>query len=309
MDNPEFRAYVEDQLDRSPIREHKLHFQRLLGASDHRALGYLARLNQETEVVVASDAQASSALEMYLPVPAHRAAWNGDANILVASARDDGENPVAYDVRGRQQVLSAKAPPSIPVLAIEPVETDFGPDRNTALQVDPIPPPPPPPPPPPTPPTGLYMTYAHFVQDFEGWFKGSSEYEIHILGQSGTSDSLTDYQCAGGVATGYYRFDQNNLDWSGSVLLFTQAQLNAYKSLHPNQNFRIIALEDDDTGCVIKFDANRFKNLQSTIQVQYPNLTGSKDTVTSGLGKIVKRANALRRSFGQHTRSSRRKTI
>jgi hypothetical protein len=295
MDNPEFRTYVKDQLDRSPIREHKLHFQRFLGAPDHRALGYLARLNQETEAAVTSDAQASSALEMYLPVPAHRAAWTGDANILVASAREDGENPVAYDVRGRQQVLSAKTPPSIPVLAIEPVETDFGPDGNTAFQVDPIPPPPPPPPPPPTPPTGLYMTYAHFVQDFEGWFKGSSEYEIHILGQSGTSDSLTDYQCAGGVATGYYRFDQNDLDWSGNVLLFTQAQLNAYKSLHPNQNFRIIALEDDDTGCVIKFDANRFKNLQTVLQSAYPNLTGGKDTVTSGLGKIVKRANALQK--------------
>jgi hypothetical protein len=39
----------------------------------------------------------------------------------------------------------------------------------------------------------MYMTYAHFVQDFEGWFKGSPEYEIHILGQAGTSDSLTDY--------------------------------------------------------------------------------------------------------------------
>src|SRR6266699_158040 len=49
------------------------------------------------------------------------------------------------------------------------------------------------PPPPPAP--GLYMTKSHFVQDFEGWLKGSPEFEVHILGQKGASDSLYDYQC------------------------------------------------------------------------------------------------------------------
>jgi hypothetical protein len=147
----------------------------------------------------------------------------------------------------------------------------------------------------PVPPTGLYMTYSHFVQDFEGWFKGDPEFEYHILGQSGTSDSLRDYQCAGNASGGYYRFDQNDLNWSGSVLLFSQAQLNNYKSAHPNQNFRIIAVEDDDTGCVIKFDGNRFKSVLATIQTQYPNLSGAKDTTSSILGKIVKRANALQK--------------
>jgi hypothetical protein len=133
------------------------------------------------------------------------------------------------------------------------------------------------------------------VQDFEGWFKGDPEFEVHILGQAGTSDSLRDYQCAGNAASGYYRFDQNNLDWSGSVLLFTQAQLTNYKAEHPNQNFRIVALEDDDTGCTIKFDADRFKNALITIQNQYPNLTGTKDTTSSTIGKYVKRANALQK--------------
>jgi hypothetical protein len=80
------------------------------------------------------------------------------------------------------------------------------------------------------PPPGLYITYSHFVQDFEGWLKGSPEFEYHILGQAGTSDSLKDYQCAGGSAGGYYHFDQNELSWSGSVLLFSQAQLNNYKT-------------------------------------------------------------------------------
>jgi hypothetical protein len=290
--DPSFRAALKAQLEQSPFVEHKLQLQSLLRASDRRTLKALARLSGSRESAVDADADEASPLEIYFPVPAHRAAWSGGPDILVASAREDGEAPIAYDVSGKRQVLSPDAPPTTPVLAIEPVETDFF--RAAAN-------------PPPviclacgggggtTPPAGLYMTYSHFVQDFEGWFKGNPEFEIHILGQSGTSDSLKDYQCAGGVAAGYYRFDQNNLDWSGSVLLFTQAQLNNYKTAHPNQNFRIVALEDDDAGCVIKFDGNRFKNTMSTIQTQYPNLTGAKDTTSSGLVKIVKRANALQK--------------
>jgi hypothetical protein len=138
------------------------------------------------------------------------------------------------------------------------------------------------------------MTYSHFVQDFEGWFKGNPEFEIHILGQAGTSDSLRDYQCAGGSAGAPYYFDQNDLDWKGGVLLFSQAQLTNYKTAHPNQNFRIVALEDDDTACAIKFDAGRFKSMVGALQTNYPNLTGAKDT-TSGIVKFVKRANALQK--------------
>ena len=41
------------------------------------------------------------------------------------------------------------------------------------------------------------------------------------------SDSLTSYQCAGEHAGGLYAFDQNNLDWTGNVLLFTQSQLTS----------------------------------------------------------------------------------
>ena len=65
--------------------------------------------------------------------------------------------------------------------------------------------------------------------------KGSPEYEIHIMGQSGASDSLTSYQCAGEHAGGAYAFDQNTLDWTGNVLLFSQAQLNSYKTAHPDR--------------------------------------------------------------------------
>jgi hypothetical protein len=291
--DPAFRAYVKRELDRSPFVEHKLQLQKFLAASNRKVLRDVARLSAESESAVEADARASIPLEIYFPVPAHRAAWAGGPDVLVASAREDREAPVAYDLKGRRRVLSADTPPATPVLAIVPVETDFEVERSVANAE--AAPSPNPPPPPSTLPAGLYMTYAHFVQDFEGWFKGSPEYEIHVLGQSGTSDSLTDYQCAGAPARGYYWFDQNSLTWSGRVLLFSQTQLNNYKAAHPNQNFRIIALEDDDTGCAIKFDANRFKSLLGTLQAQYPDLTGSKDTTSNTLAKYVKRANALQK--------------
>jgi hypothetical protein len=294
-----FRAELRSDLDRSSFVEHKLQLQSLLHASDGRMLKEVARLNGTVESTIESDAVQSIPLEIYFPVHEHRAHWSGGPDLLVASARQDREAPIAYDVTGRRQVLSAERPPVTPVLAVVPVETDFSEARQVA---------------PmecqdcgggggggtaPAPPAGLYLTYSHFVQDFEGWLKGDPEFEFHILGQSGASDSLLDYQCAGQSAGGYYHFDQNNLDWSGSALLFTQTQLNNYKAAHPNQNFRIIALEDDDTGCTIKFDSDRFKTVLATIQAAYPNLTGAKDTTSSTFARFVKRANALQKILRQ----------
>ncbi len=57
---------------------------------------------------------------------------------------------------------------------------------------------------------------------------------------------------------------------------------------------RILAIEDDDGACQIRLDGNRFKTFQTTLQNDYPNLTGGKDS-TSGLARIFKRANALQR--------------
>lgn len=294
--DPAFRQALKAELDRSPFREHKVQLQSFMATSQRRALKEIARLNGVSERTLQDEVRKAIPLEYYFPVPAHRNAWSGGPDLLVASAREDREAPVAYDVQGRRQILSPDRPPSIPVLAVVPVETDFaqphelgkiectatcgggggGTGGTTA------------------PPPGLYLTYAHFVQDFEGWLKGDPEFEIHIMGQLGTTDSLKDYQCAGAAAGGYYHFDQNSLDWNGSALLFTQAQLNSYKTAHPNQNFRIIALEDDDTGCIVKLDAGRFKSFITTFQTQYPNVTGAKDTATS-LAKWVKRANALQK--------------
>ena len=286
--SPAFRAYVKAQLDSSPFPEHKIQLQRFLAAPDRRALRALAEQNGTTEADVEQEAGAAIPLEVYLPVPAHRAAWTGDDQVLVATALADREAPVAFAPDGRRSVLDPDTPPATPVIAVVPVETDFtaAPDRATCLDCSgggggttSTP--------------GLFMTKSHFDGDYEGWLKGNPEYEIHVLGQSGSTDSLTDYQCAGEHAGGPYAFDQNSNDWTGSVLLFSQQQLDGYKAAHPDQALRILALEDDDTACKIIMNKDDLNRVLRFVDSVYAKSTGGRDT-TSNIGKIYKWAKVLR---------------
>src|SRR6266704_108555 len=166
--NPALRALLKAQLDASPYREHKLQFQRFLAGDSGRTRETIARESRLAASDVQSQADSAIPLELYLPVPAHRAAWQGDGRVLVATALADHDVPVAFDTAGNRYLLSPETPPAIPVLALVPVETDFSPTPSTLICYyldcggggDP----PPPPPPPPSPPPGLYMTQAHFTQ-------------------------------------------------------------------------------------------------------------------------------------------------
>ena len=277
LKNPAFRAYLKAQLDASPYREHKLQLETFLAANNGRALREIAAENGITKETIAGEAKAAIALEVYFPVPEHRAAWTGDERVLVATALTDDDPPIAFDPGGHRQVLDLTTPPATPVLAVVPVETDFSvrPARQTCLEdcdtgpAQPV-----------TPPPGLYMTKSHFTQDFEGWLKGSPEFEVHILGQLGQTDSLTDYQCAGEHAGGPYFFDQNNLDWAGQVLLFSKQQLESYNASHPSSNIRVFVVEDDDTECVIKTDAGRFQHLVNIVDSTYNRYTSGNDSST-----------------------------
>ena len=283
LKNPAFRAYLKAQLDASPYGEHKVQLESFLVASGGHALRQIAAENGMSKTALAEEAKAAIALEVYFPVPEHRAAWNGDEHVLVATAITDREAPVAFDPDGRRLVLDPAAPPATPVLAIVPQETDFSvrPARQTCIEdcgsgggggIVPNPSPA---------AAGLYMTKAHFTQDFEGWLKGSPEFEVQIFGQKGTTDSLISYQCAGEHAGGPYTFDQNNLDWSGSVLLFSQTQLDEYNAAHPGQNLRVFVVEDDDTACQIKTDPERFQKLIFRVDSMYNRLTTGNDSSTT----------------------------
>jgi len=292
LKNPAFRAYLKAQLDASPYREHKLQFETFLAANSARASREIAGANGTTKDALAAQAKAAIALEVYFPVPAHRAAWQGDEQILVATALTDDDPPIAFDPEGRRQVLDPRTPPAMPVLALVPVETDFS-VRPARIEecidcgggTGDVQPPPPPAP-------GLYMTKSHFVQDFEGWLKGSPEFEVHILGQKNGTDSLMSYQCAGEHAGGPYTFDQNDHDWSGNVLLFSKTQLDQYNVAHPNQNVRVFVVEDDDTACQIKTDPNRFQRLILAVDSAYKKLTTGNDSSTT-VTKAYKYAMAL----------------
>jgi len=290
-----FRGYVRSALDASPFTEHKVQFQRFLHADGGRALGALAAAAGEGTDAVEADAAAASALEMYLPVPAHRAAWSGDANLLVATAIEDHEAPIAFDLAGHRQLLDPARPPAMPVLAVEPAETNFdqptGPARmqcatpedclsgggGTATT------------------TGLYLTYAQYAQDFEGWLKGSPEFEIHIMGpaQPGDTTNLASFQCVGEKAAAPYTWDMNQLTWSGSQLLFSTAQMNAFSTAYPGRSFVIFALEDDDTACGIRTDTDRGSALIKAISDAYANYKAAKDEdvlTLSGIQKILRAA-------------------
>ena len=291
LGDPAFRAHMKGELDRSPFREHKLSFQRFLSAGRGHALAAMAHSGVAT-ADLARTADGAMPLEMYLPVPEHRRAWKGDANVLVATAVADHDPPVAFDVQGNRLVLDPERPPATPVIAVVPLETDF----STTREVDAcwacviLPPPPPPPPVAP----GLYLSKAHFVDDFEGWLKGAPEFEVHILGQKGQTDSLTDYQCAGEKQPAPYYFDQNALDWGGSVMVFSKVQLDAYNAAHPGQNIRVLVVEDDDTACEIKANRDLIGNMLKAVDGAYKAVTAGNDS-SSLAEKTFKRASAFQK--------------
>ena len=297
LGSPAFRAYLKAQLDASPYGEHKLHFQTFLGAASGKALRQIAAQTGTAEQEIAGEAGRAIALEIYLPVPAHRAAWSGDDQVLVATALTDRDVPIAYDVRGRRRLLDPEEPPATPVIALVPVETDFlarpqpleqclncldtGGDDGISGGISTRPPPP-----------GLYMTKAHFTQDFESWLKGSPEFETHILGQKGQTDSLVTYQCAGEHAGGPYAYNQNGTDWSGRVLLFSKRQFEDYNAAHPGQNIRVFFVEDDDTACSIRTDPDRFQKIIAQVDSLYRRLTAGNDSSTAA-ERVFKYARAI----------------
>ncbi|MGH7530147.1 MAG: hypothetical protein ACREMN_07165, partial [Gemmatimonadales bacterium] len=286
LTNPAFRAYLKAQLDASPYRERKLQFQTFVRAAHDRALRQIAEASGEAEDALARDVGSAIALEIYLPVPEHRAAWTGDDQVLVATALTDRDAPIAFDVNGRRRLLDPDGPPATPVIALVPVETDFTAGPELLLQCEscldydggdgvsggtPTT----------TPPPGLYMTKAHFTQDFESWLKGSPEFETHLLGQRGQTDSLVTYQCAGEHAGGPYAYNQNGTDWTGRVLLFSKRQFDDYNAAHPGRNLRVFFVEDDDTACSIRTDPDRFQKIIFQVDSLYQRLTAGNDSSTA----------------------------
>ncbi|HEU4800204.1 MAG TPA: hypothetical protein VFS94_06190 [Gemmatimonadales bacterium] len=264
LSRPDVRAAVHAAVRTSRFPEGKVALDRFL-AAEHGRLRSLVRAASGAQ----PDLVAAGGLELYFPVPEHQAAWDGSRRILVGTIGDDGEVPVAFSTDGRRLHLDPSEPPATPVLAIVPRETDFttGPSLAAAAPGDDEPGETP----------GLYLTRAHYNDDFESWLKGLPEFEVLALGQKGSTDSLSTYQCTSERAPGAYYYNQDQKDWSGSVLVLSQAQLDNYRAVHAGQAMRLFFVEDDDTRCVIKSDPADLHSLIASVDSLVDGLAGGTD--------------------------------
>lgn len=283
LGDPATRAALKRRLDASRAPEGKLQFQALARADQGLLLASLASRGATSIADLVADLDAARPLEVYLPVEAHRVGWNGDANLLVATAAQDGDIPVAYDLAGNRRLLDPASPPSVPVLALVPQELDFTrgrpalaascvdlcpDDEGSAGSVS-------------TPANsssgtaGLYLTTSHFEESFEGWLKGAPEYEFHVYGK-GDSDESEQLSCTGEKTGWPFFYDQNGPDWRGSAMLLSEGERQRYEAAHPGAPIRIVAYEDDDGACIPRFDGNRVGQLIAAVDAAYRNVTSGK---------------------------------
>ena len=279
------RAVVKRRLDASNAREGKLQFQALIHADHGTLLASLARAAATNAADLLADLDAARGLELYLPVAAQRAAWPGDVHYLVGTIGNDGEPPVGFDAAGTRHQLDPSTPPTVPVLALVPQETDFtrghpaklmscvdmcgdgnplgGGGGGGTYSVGSASAP------------GLYLVQSHFDGSYESWLKGEPEYEYHIygLGDNGQSVELA---CTGEKSGGGYTWDQNDLDWSGSALLLSDVDYNTYQAKHPGAPIRIVAWEDDDEACVDHADVGGVAALIAAVDAAYKAVTSGK---------------------------------
>lgn len=282
LTDPAVRASLAQRLARSHAPEGKLQFQALVRADQGALLATLARQDASNASELLADLTAARNLEIYLPVAAQRASWHGGTDYLIATQENDGDAPVAFDPSGERRVLSASAPPSTPVIALVPQETDFTGGRpelamscyDLCTPVDgggssgggyssPASTP------------GLVITQSHFAESFESWIKGKPEFEFHVYGVA-NDGSAVQLACTGEYAGGSYTWDQNDLDWSGSAMLLTESDRAAYAAAHPGSPVRIVAYEDDDESCVPRVDAGRVSTLLAAVDAAYKSVTSGK---------------------------------
>jgi hypothetical protein len=250
--NPALRHQIRSSLAASRFREHKLELQQLLRGNGRQLLTAVARESGDSETQVDADLNASGSLEIYLPLPNQRLEWNGTDDILVATALRDGDTPVAFDIRGRRQLLDRTTPPAGPVLAVLPAETDFtvDPARATCLpETCPagggggVPPA----------PRGIWLTQTSIYDLHEDWLRGSPEVEAMFMGPLTDTTKMNMIACANESASGLRYYDQDRSAWTGNVLVADSMQLERVRAAYPpGTPWRLVrftvAFWEDDTG-------------------------------------------------------------
>lgn len=227
LEDDDLRRKVRESIATSPYREGKLSFNNYLtkpeGTSLKDRMGQRGSLSESEIDGLLSQAPG---LELYMPVPEHWKSWDGGIDVVVASSLRDHEIPVGFRPSGEEfTFLSAEEPPTVPVLALVPVETDFsaraegsiapssagggthssfaeGPQFSSSSSSS----------------DGIYMTAAYIPDDHEGFLRGAPEFEIHFQVQQTSQDTAFDVRCAGNDAPDpTSQYDHNDDLWEGWV--------------------------------------------------------------------------------------------
>lgn len=270
------RGEMKSEMRGAPFQEHKVELRRYLNRN--RAQAIAERSGISVEQLTASVALVRP-LELYMPVAAHRSQWTGDGNLLVVSQLEDTSPIVAFNLRGEVVNLSREHAPSVPTIALVPVETQFdkpldladwkNQDDQDGRAIGTL-----------VPsnmkakkiiacgddcgggggtygyqPAGFWMTFSRLVDTGEPWTKGNPEIEVHVHGPTSQSNNQygADLSCSGEHALPDKTFDQNNSFWNGNVLIWLQSEADNFNAQFPNGH-HILFWEDDDTACRLKYD-------------------------------------------------------
>lgn len=250
---PSARGIFYRATSSSPVKEGKLFLSGFLGGEGTPMLQAMARAGGITAADVQALVAQTGPVEIYLPVEAHRAAWTGGDNVIVAYAERDREQPYGFALNGSRVELSIDEAPATPTVVVTYAESfseqgrahgshvasssvsgPFSP-RLATLTV---------------PFTGLWVDSIKTAGDFESWAAGSAEFELYVQ----RADTRAIVQCVDAHnSVEPYKFDMNNDVYPHPVLLAQEAEL-------PQGAPIVIAMyEDDDTSCVIKDDKDYVK--------------------------------------------------
>lgn len=235
--NTSVRTSVYQRLRESSYPEAKLKFRSLLEADEVGLLDAAAAAMSTTPSDVLTRLEGIADMELYMPVPDHRARWEGGENALVASAlNDDGAPIFGFDLSGHTVGLNSEKPPSTPTIALVPVEIDYwarsASDRDleassvsNMLSLN-----------------GVVMTGSTIPHDYEGWLMGGPEFEVHTYVDDGMG-LWEDISCASEEQISPYYYDQEDqFTWHGEILLGSEGEL-------ADENVLFIVWENDSDAC------------------------------------------------------------
>jgi hypothetical protein len=275
MRDASVRAQFHAATAASPVREGKLHLSSYLRGQGSALLKAMSRASGTPESEVLALIGGTGPLEIYLPVDAHRAAWKGGDNVIIAAQLIEEEAPFAVDLQGRPVALSLETAPTTPVISIVPAEgfdeqgNAWGATRhgaaNLSLSASP------------TGPsfgmnpdgswTGLWVNEVHTSQEYEPWTKGDPEFEMH-LDNATTRERRVCAEEDNSIEP--YRFNMDGTNYYSPFLIADDTEMPQ------GAPFAIYLYEDDDTRCVVKDDKD------------YPKLIADVLTNSASVYKALK---------------------